>query len=152
MERLLARITGVLALSLVLAAPAAAHELTLKAVSPPDGSTVTTPLRAVTVHYSGPAAIRNATIQAPDGSKRAARVASAGATSRIALRIGQSGRYTLRWRVPQADGHFVGYTTTFIAAQSAVVAPPPAASEQDRSGALQRVVAWLAGLLRAIFG
>lgn len=127
------------------AATAGAHSASLKSMTPVDGATVTARISGVTVRYSAAVSIREATITAPGGQPRRATVVAAPDRRSHVLQVEltKPGMYTLKWRVPQADGHMVGYTKTFTASESAV----PAAAPPTTGSLWSRILRWLAALI-----
>jgi methionine-rich copper-binding protein CopC len=120
-RRLRWRLPAALALVAALllpAAPASAHDFPTGS-SPKAGSTVTAPLRSVSVTFDeavltygrGSTVLR---VIGPDGRHfEAACPRVDDRTVSVAARLGGAGRYTVSWRVVSADGHAVTDSLVF---------------------------------------
>jgi len=130
LRRALALAGSLLALVLVSAGPAAAHDA-FTGSDPADGATVPVAPEQVRLNFAeAPAALgTEVRVTGPDGT-----VVSEGEPTLEALAVVQTlaayrpaGTYTVDWRVTSTDGHPVSGTLTFVAAEAAG-APTPTPS------------------------
>ncbi len=130
--RALLALAAALALLLVGAGPAAAHDEVV-ATTPAAQESVPTPPSAVELELSSPPQVLGTVVQVtgPDGS-----VVSEGEPEVLDTTVRQpladglpAGAYTVDWRVTSGDGHPITGSATFTAAAAA--SPAPAAPEAD---------------------
>jgi hypothetical protein len=122
------------ALALLLGAgPAMAHNV-LIASDPPDGASLPTGPRQVTLTFDLPVqpGFSTVAVTGPDGNQwQAAGPAEHGAVVAVPLRpLGPAGQYTIGYQVLSADSHPVRGTVRFIltTADTGTPAPPPPAT------------------------
>lgn len=132
LRRLTAAVGTAVVLSVLVAAPAAAHTA-LVAVDPADGSTVATTPAAVVLTFTEPAVAlgTQVVVTGPRGEVSAGAVRLVDNTVRQELVTGApAGSYTVAWRVTSEDGHPItgqlSFTSTSAGGGSASPAPAPA--------------------------
>ncbi|MGY1617187.1 copper resistance protein CopC [Geodermatophilus sp. SYSU D00691] len=117
-------VVAVLAVLLGGATSARAHT-ELAASTPADGGTVTGPLPAVELTFSGAVLTRQVTVRGPDGADVTTGPASvAGAVLTQPVSLGAAGTYTVDYGVTSSDGHDVDGSLTFTYAPPATSAAP----------------------------
>ncbi|SFP47110.1 hypothetical protein SAMN05660464_3215 [Geodermatophilus dictyosporus] len=125
----LARLSAVvvLALGLVLAAPATASAHTgLRATEPAADSTVTTTPQAVTLTFTASVLGGDVTVTGPDGTPvGAGAVAHDGAVLTAPVVLTAAGRHTVTWSAVAADGHPLDGTFTFEHAPATPMSTTP---------------------------
>jgi copper resistance protein C len=124
------------ALCLVLGTASAAQAHTeLASSNPAEGSTVTAPLPALDLTFTGSVLLREVTVTGPDGAPAVSGAATAaGAVVTQPVALSAAGTYTVGYAVTSSDGHAVEGTVTFTYAPPAPASPtgttPPAAPAQ----------------------
>ena len=146
-RRWVAVLTTAVMLSLLMAAPASAHN-SLVATDPADGSTVSATPAAVVLTFDEPAVAlgTQVVVTGPQGQ------ASVGAAQLVDATVWQelvagapAGRYTVSWRVTSDDGHPISGEVSFTstAAGGGTLAPDPAPAVAEPGGAEVPTWAWL---------
>jgi methionine-rich copper-binding protein CopC len=130
----------VLTISVVLGTATAAQAHTaLGSSNPADGSTLTTPLPAVGLTFTGQVLLGEVTVTGPTGASAATGAATAnGAVVTQPVTLTAAGTYTVGYAVTSGDGHPLEGTLTFTyappapagdaAAPTSASAAPPAGS------------------------
>jgi copper resistance protein C len=122
LRALLAVLAAALCLVLGTATAASAHTA-LESSNPAEGSTVTAPLPAVDLTFSGAVLVREVTVTGPDGAPAVAGAATAaGGVVTQPVALAAAGTYTVGYAVTSSDGHPVEGTVSFTYAPP----PPPA--------------------------
>ncbi|SFL86926.1 copper resistance CopC family protein [Geodermatophilus ruber] len=121
----------VLAIGLVLGTATAVQAHTgLGSSNPVDGSTLTTPLPAVDLTFTGQVLLREVTVTGPAGASAASGTATtAGAVVSQPVTLTDAGRYTVAYAVTSGDGHPVEGSVSFT------YAPPPPATPTSEAAA-----------------
>ena len=129
-------LVAALALAVVAAPSASAHDSLLSS-SPSDGQSVATvPDHIVLTMNEAPVPVGTRVIvQGPDGEVQQGKPQLVKNIVRQAVAPGSpAGRYTVVWRVTSVDGHPVSGTFTFTADGAGTVASGPATSTPDAQG------------------
>lgn len=131
----------VLTISVVLGTATAAQAHTaLGSSNPADGSTLTTPLPAVGLTFTGQVLLGEVTVTGPAGASAATGAATAnGAVVTQPVTLTAAGTYTVGYAVTSGDGHPLEGTLTFTyappAPTSASAAPPAGSAAAEPSEA-----------------
>jgi methionine-rich copper-binding protein CopC len=91
-------------------------------MDPPEGSTITRAPRAAALRYSAPVEVRELRIELPDG-RTIELDTSATPAAVMSYELPapfEAGTATLRWSVPQADGHVIEYDRRYEFTDSAI--------------------------------
>ena len=115
-----------LTISVVLATATAAHAHTgLSSSNPADGSTLTSPVPAVDLTFTGQVLLREVTVTGPAGTSAVAGAASAsGAVVTQPVTLTGAGTYTVGYAVTSSDGHPLDGSVTFTYAPPSEAAAP----------------------------
>lgn len=142
LHQLVATVLAAVALTLGLAAPAAAHA-ELISTDPTEGSVVDDAPDLVTLTFNEPVRLTSQKIAVYDdqGDEVASTAKAVDAEVRVELPDAatlEDGTYVVAWNIVSADGHPIGGALTFsVGAPSATVEPPP---EPESSSAVVSVV------------
>jgi methionine-rich copper-binding protein CopC len=120
LARIALLVSGSICAALVAPSLAGAHGNVLETMQPADGSTVTAPIEQVVLVYSQPPGIERVEVITPGGVSREVRTQQRGVRIVVPFTPDETGRWTLRWKVIQTDGHAIEYERTLNVAQSAV--------------------------------
>jgi methionine-rich copper-binding protein CopC len=111
---------------LVVGAPPARAHTALSSSVPADGSTVSGPLSAVELTFTGPVTLRDVTVTDPAGVSATAGEASAsGALVTQPVALSAAGEYTVGYAVVSSDGHQLEGSLTFRYSPPAPPTPTP---------------------------
>ena len=140
-------LTTAVLLSLLVAAPASAHN-SLVGTDPADGSTVSATPAAVVLTLNEPAVAlgTQVVVTGPQGQASVGAARLVDATVRQELVAGApAGRYTVSWRVTSDDGHPITGTLSFTSAASGggTLAPDSTPAAGESGGAGVPTWAWL---------
>jgi methionine-rich copper-binding protein CopC len=126
-------------------ATAAQAHTALASSSPADGSTVTDPLPAVDLTFTGRVLLREVTVTDPAGAPATAGPATAaGAVITQPIRLTAAGAYTVGYAVTSSDGHPLEGVLTFTyspptpptpSSEAATSVPAPSATVEARAAA-----------------
>lgn len=107
---------------LVVTGSAQAHSAQLESMDPPEGSTITGAPLAASLTYSSPVEVRDLRIEMPGGRTiDIATSSTPGAVTSYELPApSEAGSATIRWSVPQADGHVIEYDRAYEFTEAAI--------------------------------
>lgn len=152
LRQLAAVVGAAVVLSVLVAAPAAAHT-SLVGVDPVDGSTVPATPAAVVLTFTDPAVAlgTQVVVTGPQGKVSAGPARLVDRTVRQELLAdAPAGRYTVAWRVTSQDGHPItgefSFTSTGVGGGTATPDPAPSADATAGAG----VSAWGWAVLAAV--
>jgi len=117
---------------------AAQAHTALASTNPAEGSTLTGPLPAVELTFTGQVLLREVTVTGPAGASAAAGAATAsGAVVRQPVTLDAAGTYTVGYAVTSSDGHTLEGSLTFGYAPPAppTTAPPTTAPPASSTSA-----------------